>query len=190
MFDGPKRVTLYADTADEGDDRGYLGRLPVPPAGVQGRTPDEVLRTAWTWANLEILAISSGLCPRCAGSLSYDRRVCEDHDATDGLCETCDNAHAVRTSVACGNCVFESGGAFVVRLVAHTELLSFLTDHGYNPVAPASPRRLNEIHEDYEETVLSRDPFRARFTFTVADEALTLTVSDGLTVVEATRTER
>jgi len=37
---------------------------------------------------------------------------------------------------------------------------------------------------DYEETVVSREPFEARFTFTVDGDAITLTVGDDLSVVD------
>jgi hypothetical protein len=75
----------------------------------------------------------------------------------------------------------------VIRLVGHTPMLDFLTDHGLNPVAPESPRLVNAVHEDYEEDLLSEDPFRARFVFTADDERLVLTVDDDLAVVEAVR---
>ena len=40
---------------------------------------------------------------------------------------------------------------------------------------------------NYDEEVRSVDPFEARFTFTAGDEALTLTVDDDLSVVDAIR---
>ncbi|MBX0324154.1 helix-turn-helix domain-containing protein [Halomicroarcula sp. F13] len=162
---------------------GYLGRMPLPPAGLQGRTPDEIVRAAWTWSHLEMLAMSSGLCPRCSAPVETDVFVCEDHDASDGLCDRCDGAHAVNVGARCTNCIFRSGGVLVVVLLADTALLAFLTAHGLNPVAPDSIRRLNEVLADYDETVLSTDPFRARFTFGVDGDRLTLTVDDDLSVV-------
>jgi len=168
-------------------DRGYLGHLPMPPAGVRDRDPAAAYRTAWTWGNLEILSLSSDICPRCAGPVTFDVNVCDDHDATDGTCDACENRHRIGLAVRCENCIFESGGAFVVRLVAHTALLSFLTDHGYNPIAPGRPQEVNVIHADYEEELLSEDPFRARFAFSDGDERLAMTVDDDLDVVETTR---
>jgi len=166
---------------------GYLGRLPFPPAGIRGRSPDEVLRAAWTWANLEILAMSAGICPRCSATVEPSLSVCADHDADDGLCATCGGRYAVGLSFECTNCIFRSGGVFIIALVATTPMLDFLTDHGLNPVVPDSTRRVQAVHADYEEELLSRDPFRARFTFDVDGDTLTLTVDDDLEVVEAVR---
>jgi DNA-binding transcriptional ArsR family regulator len=168
-------------------DEGYLGRLPLPPAGVRDRTPTEVMRAAWTWGNLEILAISAGICPRCSATVDHTLRVCEDHDASDGLCAECRGRQAVRLTVSCTNCIFGSGGIFGINLVSNTHLIDLLTDHGLNPVVPDSIRRVNEVHGDYEEDLLSTEPFRARFTFDVDGDTLALTVDDDLEVVEATR---
>lgn len=66
---------------------GYLGRLPFPPAGLRDRTPTEVLRAAHTWTNLELLAVGSGICPRCAAAVETELDACPDHDG-DGVCRT------------------------------------------------------------------------------------------------------
>jgi len=166
---------------------GYLGRLPLPPAGLQDRTPTAVLRAAWTWGNLEILAMSAGICPRCSATVDHTLRVCEDHDGSGGRCTECRSRQAVRLTVSCTNCIFQSGGIFGITLVSNTHLLDLLTDHGLNPVAPDSTRQVNEVHGDHEESLVSRDPFRARFTFDVDGDRLALTVDDDLDVVEATR---
>jgi len=169
------------------DDAGYLGRYPLPPAGVRGRDSEAVLGAAWTWANLEILALASGLCPRCSATVEWGATLCEDHDAGDGLCDACDGRYALSARVACTNCILETGGEPVVGLVAETELLALLTGEGLNPVNPASVHRMEAVHGDYEETVLSREPLRARYTFAVGDERVSLTVDGDLSVVERRR---
>jgi hypothetical protein len=70
----------------------------------------------------------------------------------------------------------------VMHLMATTELLAFVTGHGYNPLTEEWVWGW-----EYEEEVLSTDPFEGRFTFTIDGDALTLTVDEELTVVEATR---
>jgi DNA-binding HxlR family transcriptional regulator len=166
---------------------GYLGRLPLPPAGLEGRTPDEAVRAAWTWANLEIMALSSGLCPRCAATVETAVYVCDDHDPGDGVCAACDRRHEVGVGFQCTNCILHTGGALSVGLVARTPLLDALTDAGHNPVAPDSIDAVDGVHDDYGEEVLSTDPFRARLTFDVDGDRLALTVDDDLAVVETTR---
>ncbi len=168
-------------------DAGYLGRYPFPPAGLRNRDAEEVLEAAWTWANLEILALASGLCPRCSATVGWETELCEDHDADEGLCGTCDGRYALTARVTCTNCILETGGEPVVGLVAETELLALLTGHGLNPVSPVSVHRVEAIHGDYEETVLSREPLRVRYTFAVGNERVSLTVDDDLSVVGSRR---
>ncbi len=168
-------------------DRGYLGRLPLPPAGVRDRTPEEVLRAAWTWGHLELYAMASDLCPRCSATVETTVTACDDHDASDGLCSSCDSVYALRANVTCTNCIFEGGGAAAIGLLAETELVQFLVEHGHNPIAPESIRSVNSILNDYDEEILQHDPLRARFRFHADEETLALTVDADLDVVERTR---
>lgn len=172
----------------ETTDRGYLGRLPFPPAGLDGRTPTQALKAAWTWTNLEILSMASGLCPRCAATLDTSLSVCEDHDSSDGLCAVCDSRQAVVVGIECTNCLYSSGGAAILKLLDSTDLLAFLTEHGLNPISPDSVSPVDRVQSEYEEEVIATDPFEGRFTFQVGDDRLTLHVGEELAVLDATRT--
>lgn len=164
--------------------QGYLGGLPFPPAGLRGRDGTEVIQAARTWANTETMAMAAGVCPRCAASVETTVAVCSNHDATDGLCERCDNRRAVRTSMRCENCHHSVNGPFVLRLSTNTALLSFLTSHGVNPLPPTS--EFYEIVANYEEEILSTEPLEMRFSFTMDDDSICLIVDDDLDVVDAT----
>lgn len=172
---------------DESDKNGYLGRLPLPPAGLRNRSAHEVARTAWIWTNVEIMAMASGICPRCSAPIDSQRSVCDDHDTTSGLCSECHGYYEVGVRFTCTNCIYESGGAAVLALLSNTHLLDFLTDNGYNPIEPDSFRRVSELQMDYDESVRSRDPFRAQFAFTADGDTLALTVDETLSVVDTTR---
>jgi hypothetical protein len=175
--DGPRRTD------------GYLGYEPLPPAGLRDRSPTEVRRTAHTWNVSERLPAAEGVCPRCSAPLAESVEVCDDHDHEAGLCEDCGHRHAVRHTASCTNCIFSQAGAAVLALLSNTDLLSFLTDHGVNPVAPTaeSAPQFTEVVMDYEETVVDTAPLDARLTFTLDGGRLTLTVDEDLSVVEATR---
>ena len=170
------------------DEYGYLGRLPLPPAGVQNRSLEATWRAAWIWANLEFISMSAGVCPRCSGIPDYDIAVCDSHPA-EGFCEDCGSRFAVIGEATCGTCNYVVRGQFSLFLMDALELLVFLASNDRNPVSPMdeTPPKLNTVHAEYAEEVLSTEPFEARFTFTIGDDALTLTVDDDLTVVENTR---
>lgn len=163
---------------------GYLGYLPLPPAGVRGRTPRELFHAAWVWGNLEIQSMASGVCPRCSATMDSTIDVCTEHYPTEGLCDHCDRRKAINLGFTCTNCIFEGGGAFVIGLVATTELLAFLVGNGLNPVNPDSPSAVDKVHNTFEEEVLSTDPLKVHITFECGGSTIGLTVDDDLAVVD------
>lgn len=170
---------------DDDVEYGHLGSVLLPPAGLQERSAAAVQQAANTWGTLELLAIASRVCPRCSGPLDESVQVCESH-ASEGVCDRCDNRHAVRITFRCTNCLHERWGAFVLALLAQVDLLAFLTSHGLNPIAPSSHAAVDDVLMNYDEDVRSIDPFEAQFTFIVDGEALSLTVDDELSVRSAT----
>lgn len=182
----------YGDPGDRGagghdSTSGLLGYLRLPPAGVQGRSAAEVLAAAFTWGDLQFMARGSGICPRCSAPLEESVETCTDHDPGDGVCSTCNNRYAIQHHAECTNCIYRSTGLFMLSLLATTELLDFLTSRGLNPITADAELAVYAVTGDYDEEVLSHDPFRARFTFTAGDDSITLTVDDDLDVVSVTR---
>jgi ribosomal protein S27AE len=175
------------DASDGATEYGYLGSFQLPPAGLQGRTPDEVFRTAATWGVLQLMAVASGVCPRCSASLAESVSVCEAHDSADEHCDQCGNRHAIQVEFGCTNCLYEGTAACAVALVADVDVLTFLAEHGINPVSPSAPAAYHDALMDYDEELRSVEPFEARLTLTLAADALVVTVDDDLNVVEATR---
>lgn len=158
---------------------GLLGYLPLPPAGIRNRTIEEAERAAWTWGVRDMLAISKGVCPKCSARLDQTGTVCSEHDSTDGPCRGCGNRHAVQLRSTCTNCIFDQEGAFVLKLMATPELLAFVTSNGVDPILDHW-----EFGWQYDEDVVSTEPFEARFTFTLGDDTLTVTVDEELEVVD------
>jgi DNA-binding transcriptional ArsR family regulator len=198
---GEERVRIYCtncegayDATDPShgaqypDVSGYLGTMMLPPAGVAGRTPADVYHAAWTWANLEILAMASGVCPRCSADIEWATHVCAEHDKADGICNDCGRRHAVFVSADCTNCNYGIGGGIFLPFATMTPLLSFLLEHGINPIAPGAEHRheLNRIHEDYTEDVVEIDPLRVRFTTTIDGDEFSITTDEELDLLEAT----
>lgn len=164
-------------------DYGYLGSLDLPSAGVHQRSPMEVLEAAYTWSLHEHFAWAAGVCPRCSASVEHTLRLCKDHDASGQSCPHCDGTYAVHVVYRCPTCYSDHEGMFANHLLTCPELLLFLIAHDVNPLSPP-PTRFSAAVWVYEEEVMQTDPFRARFTFTVDGDSLTLEVDDELTVVD------
>lgn len=156
---------------------GYLGRLPLPPAGLANRTADEVLRVAYTWSNLELLAVGSGICPRCAATVDTELSVCPDHEE-DGDCSNCNSRFAALLIASCTNCIYKVGCAAAMGLLSSPVLLTFMFEHGLDPFSPQSVYRLDRFLNEYDESVRSVDPPRVALTFSIDGDDLTLHVDE------------
>lgn len=171
-------------TAHPSDDPAVtiVGRLHLPPAGLHDRSATEVLEAAEIWSTSLGQALSRGVCPLCSAVVEQSVRVCEDHDPAGGHCEDCDQRFGVAIHRDCTNCLLDMVSPFAQHLLSSTELIAFMSEHGIDPVVP------NAFHfASLEETILSTDPFEARFTFVADDDALALTVGGDLSVIDATR---
>lgn len=166
---------------------GFLAGYEIPPAGVEGRSLTELLRAGVTWANLEHLSSSAGLCPRCSATVEESVRVCEPHEPTDGICSECGGRHQVRQVRRCSNCQYARIGVFARFCLGNPEFRDFLHDHGLDLIAPEDPMAIEAVLATPEEEVLSVEPFDARFTFTIEDDAITLRVGEDLEVTNVRR---
>jgi ssDNA-binding Zn-finger/Zn-ribbon topoisomerase 1 len=173
---------LYSTSKSARGEYGDLGLLTLPPAGVQDRSPEEVLGAALTWSYAEWLVAANDVCPRCSARVDRSVSVCESHEDGEPICGRCGRRQAVSFRVACENCTYELGSILSLHLAASVELLAFTTAHGVNPLADPW-----DWGWAYDEEVVSTDPFAGRFTFTVDDDSLTLTVDETLAVVAAER---
>ena len=165
---------------------GSLGFFLLPPAGVQGRSPQEMLEAAWTWRHADFLTDSAGVCSRCSARLETSVDVCENHDADAGVCDECERRYALMFDLYCPNCDYDPNSIAPGILLANTELLAFLTTRGINPFAPESLNRTSQAIAQYDEEVVSTEPFEARLTFTADGDSITLTLDEDLSVVEVT----
>ena len=159
-----------------------VGSLGLPPAGVEGRTPSEMIHAAEVWTASHGQAVARDVCPWCSASLEHAVSACDDHDPSNGRCDACDRQFASLVHVSCRNCIFEQDSALTSRLLSDTTLMAFMLDHGIDPLAPDAFHLTN-----VEEMVRSIDPFEAEFTFTADGDTLTLSVDGDLLVADVSR---
>ncbi|GAB7014056.1 DUF7351 domain-containing protein [Halolamina salina] len=173
----------YGDThassgADVPEEYGWLGGMPLPPAGLNGRTADEVLQAAFGLGQTEFVTASSGICPRCSARTDRSIEACEDHETDDGVCSTCGRRRSVVFGSACTNCNFATGGGVLQGLFAETEFLRFMTDHGLNPVNPDSVTEYLSAISDYDAVVHSRSPLEVEVRLTIDGDTYSRTIDD------------
>lgn len=157
----------------------------LPSAGLQDRTPRELLAAALAWTYTEYNAVANGLCPRCAGSVESSTDVCPDHQTDEGICTSCNGRFAVNFQSRCSNCGNWGKGTVKHHLLGDPLVRSFFEERGIDTLAPSWTDMT--IFYTYEEEILRTEPFEARFTFTVAGDDLEVTVDGDLDVVDVTR---
>ncbi len=172
-----------ADSEDPRFPEGNLGYRLLPPAAVDGRTAAEIHDVSQTWTGLTVHAVGRGICSRCSGMVEHSLDVCESHDGTETMCDQCGQRFAAMTVVTCTNCIFEVPVGIAAYLVPQIEVMAFLIEHGIDPVSPGDFHPYAAV----EETILSHDPFEAKYTFTVNDDTLTVTVDADLSIVDMIR---
>jgi DNA-binding transcriptional ArsR family regulator len=165
--------------------QGYIRGMPFPPAGLQGRTADEVYRAAAVRGYLQGVSIVNDICPVCSAPFERSFDVCNDHQHEADFCEACDRRWPVLIFNRCTNCTIEGGIRLRTYVLTSTEVLAFLTTHGINPLAP-STEPWTEL-DVYDETVGSTEPFEARVTISIDGEAISVSVDDELSVFDVTR---
>lgn len=163
-------------------DRGYLGKLPLPPAGFQNRSPEEVFHAAQVWGHVEVLTLANGVCPRCSARLAFTPIICEDHAPAGDFCEACGNHYGAMMEAACTNCIFTGRGALQLLLYAHPAVQAFKVGHGENLVAPTGGA--NPLSNCTEE-IVSTEPLEVRFTYEYGGDTLTMVVDEALEITEA-----
>lgn len=163
---------------------GAVSLLYLPSAGFQGRTPRELVETTAAWTQTQAVLNANGICPRCSGTVTHSVDVCPDHQTDVEICPQCNTRFAVLFQSRCTNCSHERGGGFNLYLIGDARVRSFFESRGVELLSPAWDG--NSPFADYEEEVLGMDPFEARFTFIIDGDALTVTVDDGLNVVDIT----
>lgn len=162
---------------------GTIGFFLLPPAGLADRTRLEILNRAVQWTYQEIIQLATGICPRCSSQVEQILNLCEDHDATTGVCEICHKRHAVRVDYYCTICTkVEERIPLGLHLHTAPDLQSFAAANGINLARPTWED--NSFLIGYEETVLNTDPLKVRLTYSTDGNRIELTVDENLDVIE------
>ncbi|MDY6764503.1 MAG: winged helix-turn-helix domain-containing protein [Halobacteria archaeon] len=166
---------------------GTLTLSHLPSAGIKDRTPRELLDTAQAWTYYQFVIVANDICPRCSGPVEHSVDICSNHETDKPICDQCQTRFAIMQVDRCVNCGHERRGGFSHHLLGNPRVRTFFETRGVDPIAP-NYENLSPIY-DYEEEVLSTDPFEARFTFTVDGDDLVVTVNNDLNIVDITVTE-
>lgn len=158
-------------------DHHIFGNMSIPPAGLQDRTPEELLEAAEIYSVKETHASVRGVCPNCGARVELSVEVCENHDSEGGQCETCGRDNNAMLRHNCTNCNMGGTAGFAFYLMRSIDLLRFMADQGMDPIAP------DAFHlTAFEETIISTHPFEAQYTYVADSNSITLAVDENLSI--------
>jgi len=175
--------------ADDADDKpdSYVGGGVFPPAGLEGRDHDEVAEAFNAYALVRGLSMLFGVCPDCGGRIDTSLDLCEDHDASEGVCENCGGINLGQFEFACTVCKTSFGVAVRVPVVLHPAVASFFHRHDIRYFEES----WDLIRTGFagETELLSTDPVRVRITLVADDSELRVTLDDESRLVEMSESE-
>lgn len=161
---------------------------PFPPAGLENRSPEEVVSAAHTFYDAKITPMMEGVCPGCACNTTRSIDICERHDGGDGrICEHCQSVGRIWAEYTCAHCKYKRRCLVWFELMNHPSVISFF--HEYGDIEERIPfRKLTwenaRYFKDISETVVSAEPLRIRVTIPFRGRKLNVTVDDELNVID------
>ena len=176
---------IWTDLGDH--ESGHLAKFSLAPAGLRGRSADEIYAAAWIHAHYVLYPMLEGVCPTCTGVVDRWLAVCEDHDAGESVCDACGRRGRAVGRLRCTVC--KKSGQMTLGGVArfHPAVVDLYYAHGlalqygFDDLDQID-RRLTRGSTDVE--VLAAEPARVRVTTRIDGDAVTLELEDSLRVVD------
>lgn len=161
---------------------GELFGFSLPPEGLRERGPEEILDATIVYSIHRFETMNDGVCPVCAGAVGASLDVCEDHDAGDGICDTCGFHYQGIITFVCDSCKFAWRSPGWAPVHCHPATVSFYYDHGVEHVQSS----WTAIRRGFEwrEKLLSSNPIKLRITVSHERDELDATLDETGTVVD------
>ncbi|MFC6730979.1 helix-turn-helix transcriptional regulator [Haladaptatus sp. DYSN1] len=149
---------------------------PYPPAGIYGRTRDELMAGYNRWVRHLYGLAANGVCPECGSSMGSK--------IVDG--EHCLPELEIAVSHRCVQCDASAIAAVGMTLLDQPDVVSFYRDHGID-LRTIPYWELPWCVGDEHTTVIQDDPWMARVDISLEAEELRVTLDDTFDVVAVER---
>lgn len=168
--------------------RGTLYVWRLQPAGLTGRTPEEVYRAASIGMFHHVFAIIDDVCPECSGPLETEIQLCDSHNPeADGVCPVCGHADEILIQKQCTVCKFTGAAAPTDLVTHHPAVVAFYYDHGIDVQYDLDfevVTRLIELEGNHEQTIEATDPLRILVTVSLEGDEISLRFDETGRVIE------
>lgn len=143
-----------------------------PPAGLEGRDAAELARALDRWTQRRFHLAMDGVCPSCAAPVETTRAGPPELDGED-----------IASLHRCSNCRYEARVPLFGHVLEHPALISFLYDRGID-ITTQPFWRLREIARNFEQTVLTEEPWRVALEVRAEGESLVLRLDERFDVID------
>ena len=171
---------LHAGFGDFPD--GTLAVHPFAPAGLSDRTPEEIFAAERTQAKHERAMMVDGVCPECSGPVEPDLRVCEDHDDSEGVCDTCCSLDRIQALYACSICKHAWMLGPKLSVATHPAVVGFYYERGVE--FDVADFEESARVDGWERELVAEDPAEVRVTVPFEGDELRLTLNEELDVID------
>lgn len=159
-----------------------ITKLRFPPAGVVGRSPNEIAEIATSWTIPRMWMTLGGVCPDCAAATERTIHVCPAHDSDDGRCPTCEARFGVRCEQRCRRCRYGFNLAAFIECLRDDRLRRWFLDRGYD----LTLFRIDDWTAAFPDgdTILHQDPLEYRVRWRVNGDSLVVRTDETLSMIE------
>lgn len=171
----------FGETAPEGTF--YASEFPA--GGLADRTADEAYEVGFHRCMLDLLYLMRGICRECAGPITTELTVCDDHDVAGSFCEVCGLLEEAWIEHRCETCRFAKCLPIEFCVLGLTPVISYFERRDIDVLAPS----VVEVESAIEEHVrlhVTTEP--RRVTVTLGDEmdGLKITFDGEANLIECT----
>lgn len=159
---------------------GTIASRHIPPGALENRTLEEFNRDASARFRLKLESLIEGFCPICAGTVTPNLHVCEDHRASDAsVCEGCGFQRELSWLFVCDVCKYAMWTSGRKPIFVDDVVERFFAEHGLDLPSLYDTGKRTQIYDAVESVdLLSSDPPEVKVALELEGDRLEITLDE------------
>lgn len=163
---------------------GTIAVLGFPTAGMTDKTLEEFLEANLFKCQLDITYMMHGICRECGGPVLPSITTCDNHElVNEPICDTCHSPFEVWVDQRCNRCYYGKRLPVELYVMGLAPVIGFLYEYDVDVLEPTFEELATCLREWFTTSV-SDDPFRIDVSIEPADNFLSLTLDEEMTVID------
>lgn len=159
---------------------GSIASYHIWPGALENLTPKEFHRHASTRFRLQLESVVEGICPKCAGTVTPNLHVCDNHSATeDTVCEHCGFSDEISWLFVCDVCKYTQWHDRWNPIIVDNVTQRFFDEHGLDLHSLFDTGKRGPLYRAIEDVELvSSDPAEVVVTVELDGDRLEVTLDE------------